>query len=542
MNRNPFRKPALALAAVFLASVLSACGGGGSDAPSTTTTVTGTVFASPVSGAAVTVRNAAGSIVAGPATTAPTGAFSVAVPNASLAGALRFECAGGTFTDEATNASAAGGRMAAYAEAGSLAAGSAIHLTPMSTLTHDLVVESGLTPAAARAACTSAFGFCDNTSIGPVNDNVVPGSDNVARRLCALRAAAFSRLALDLGLPADNQFALIDALASDLSDNVLNGRNGAGVVNMAPGVPLPEDVQNRFGGAFAAMWASAGNRTGLTADQIGSPAFAKVALTNTYRVEYVPGAMGPVQGRTDFRLRVTRRSDNTAVTGLDAGGLRLVPWMYMATKSHSSPIDNAIVETATPGEYACTVYYLMSTNMGSVSMGFWELRALVNGETATFHPTVGMPMGEVTRVVLKGTNDNAASSPVAPRSYFLFKDGAVTGSAGNHIFNVYVAAYDNQSTYPQLQVGTVLRDPSGTPWTVDNVALQASTDNTFAIGVVDGVNGSGAHWSFPGLAGLTAGTGRTVYVKLFVNGEQKTTDGFAASASNGFGTFTVTAP
>jgi hypothetical protein len=526
-----------------LAAAFAGCGGGGSGTPAAqSTTVAGSVYAAPVSGASVTVRNAAGAVVAGPATTTGAGAFSIEIPTSALAGALRFESAGGAFTDEATGSPAVGGRLAAWVEAGSLAAGSGVHLTPMSTLTHDLVVSAGKSAAVARAACTATFGFCDNVAVGPVNDNAVSGSDNVARRLCALRAAAFSRLAYDLGLPADNQFALVAALADDLSDDTLDGRNGTDNVDMAPGVALPEDVRNRFARALTAMWGSAANRTGLTADQIGAPPSSDLALTATYRVAYVP-VTSAVQGRTDFVIRVTRRDDNTAVTGLAASGdFRIVPWMYMSTKSHSSPIDNAVVESA-PGEYSCSVYYVMSSMMGSSSMGFWELKVQLSPtEFALFHPVVAMPSGYTARVTLKGVADNAASVPVAPRSYFLFRDGAPSGTTGNHTFNVYLAAYDNQSTFPQLQVGTMLRDPAGTPWAVTSVSLEASTDNTFATGVVTGVNGSGAHWSFPGLTGLTSGAAGHVYVRLVVNGEEKTVDGLADSGTNGFGDFALTAP
>jgi hypothetical protein len=540
-NQHPGR-PARTLALACLCSILAACGGGGSDTPAApTTTVTGSAFAAPVGGARVTARNAAGSAIAGPVTTAADGSFSIAVPTSGLAGPLRFDCAGGAFTDEATGGAANGGRMAAYVEAGTLAAGSAVHLTPISTIAHDLRV-AGKSRAEATALCTAAFGFADNTAIAPVNDNAVTGSDNVARRLAALRAAAFSQLARDLGLPADNQFLLLSAIASDLSDNVLDGRSGADNVLLS-GVPLPEDLQNRFSLAMTRMFANTGaNRTGLTADQIGSPAFAKVALTANYRIEYIPGTT-PMQGRTDFRIRITSRSDNSAVAGLvGSGAFRLVPWMYMSTKSHSSPIDNAVVDNG-DGTYACTVYYLMSSAMDATPMDFWELKVYVApAEYATFHPTVAMSMGDTSRVVLKGTNDNAASTPVAPRSYFLFKDGAMGGSTNNHTFNVYLAAYDNQSTYPQLQVGTLLRDPSGTAWPVEIVTAEASTDNTFVSGVVGGVNTGGAHWSFPGLSGLTSGVPGNIYVRLFVNAEQKTTNGFANDGTNGFGTFAVTAP
>jgi hypothetical protein len=518
--------------------LLVTCGGGGGGGTAATT-VTGSVYASPTAGASVTVRDGAGALVAGPVAAGADGAYRIAVPDNALSVALRFESSGGTFVDEATGVATAGGRLSAYVPGGTLASGSSVHLTPVSTLADNLVAR-GKTLAESRNVLASALGFYDNVSVAPRNDNATTmgGMDNVARRLAALRAMAFSRLAYELGLSADNQFNLIGAMGEDLADGTLDGKNGAVPVEVVTGLPLPEDIQNRFGNALAYCIANVSmNRTGLTADQVGSPPCGTVALTPTYRIEYLP-VDNAMMGRSRIDLKVTRRSDNSAVTGLVPGStLRLVPWMYMATKSHSSPVDNAVVETV-PGTYSFTIYYLMASATGTTSMGFWELKFVVDGETALFHPYVGMPAGDTPRAVLKGTNDNAASSPVGPRSYFLFKDGAVTGTAGNHTFNLFLAAYDNQSTYPQLEVGTVLRDPAGTPWAVDNVAVEASTDNTTWIG---GTNTGGAHWSVSALPGLAAPSG-TVFVRVYVNGEQKTTDGFAPSGPNGYATFSVPVP
>jgi hypothetical protein len=537
MKKTDSCPAALAAAAVALTLLLSACGGGGSDSPSTTTTITGSVFAGPVAGATIRVRNAADNlVVAGPVATGVDGSYAVAIPNAALAGALRFESAGGTFTDEATvTAATPGGRLAAYAEAGTLRDGSAVHLTPISTIVHDLRA-AGRTPAQARDNCVAAFGFADNASVGPRNDNSVMGMgmDNVARRLAGLRAVAFSQLARDLGVSPDNQFKLIAALGSDLRDGVLDGRFGVDNVDIYPGKPLPEDIQARFSDSLTACFLDPNvNRTGLTASQIGSPPMATVALTTSYRVEYIPVTI-PAQGRTDFRIKVNNRSNGTIAPGLP---VRIVPWMYMATKDHSSPIDNAIVDNG-DGTYACTVYYVM----GSAGMGFWELRVVVAGETATFHPFVGMPGADTARATLKGT-DNAASIPVAQRNYFLFKDGAMSGATGAHIFKVYLAANDNQSSFPQLQVGTVLHTPAGTPFTVDTITLDASTDNTFNSGVVVGTPAAGtAHWTLSGLSGLLSGQPGKVYVRLTVNGERKTMTGAPDNGTNGFATFNVTAP
>ena len=542
------RRPISALLMACAGMLLAACGGGGGGGTAGTTTISGSVFAAPVNGSSVTVKNASGLTVAGPVATAGDGTYSITLPDSALSGNLRFEAAAGAFIDEATGDNTVAGRLAAYVEAGSLGSAPAVHLTPGSTIVHDLVV-SGKTCTDARSAFAAAFGFPDNTSVAPKNDNNVTGTDNVARRLAALHAVAFSLMTRDLGLGPDNQFLLMAAIAQDLSDNTLNGMNGASAVDVVTGSPLPEDIQNRFERAVDKAYDNTAlNRTGLTADQIGTLPFSKLALTNSYRVQYIPGMMPPVQGKTQFKIRVANRSDNTAVTGLVASGsLNLVPWMHMATKSHSSPWDNTIVDNL-DGTYSCTVYYLMSTAMGGTSMGYWRLAVEIGDpggpETATFYPTVGMAMGtDTVRATLKGQNDNIVAAPAEQRTYYLFKDGAMTyDNVSTHTLNLFVAAKESMTSFPAVTVGTTLHDAGGAAWTVNDVSAEASTDNTFNTGVVNGENSGGGHWSFPGIAGLPRGSTGTVYVRLTVNGERKTTNGLAPSGANGYQAFSVTAP
>jgi len=535
-------KPCRILTAVLIVAcagpLLAACGGGGGGTSATgTTTISGSVFAAPVTGAGVRVKNAAGDNVAGPVTTAADGTYSVAVPNSALSEDLRFESSGGTFTDEATGSPVAlpatAVQLAAFVPAGTLRAGSAVHLTPASTIVRDLV--AGGTPYDnAMTAFTKEFLFADNTSVAPVNDNATGTTD--AQKLAALRAMAFSRLTRDMSLPPADQFPLLSEIAADLSDGVLNGMQGGTPLTVGS-VPLREDIQNRFSDALAGCFAdTTSNHTGLAADKIGVPPFARVAYTNTYRVEYVPDTMMPaaMQGKAQFRIKVTRLSDNTAVTGLvSSGGFNLYPYMHMATKSHSTPVDNAMITESPGGTYNCTVYYLMSTMMNGMSMGFWELNVTVDGETATLFPLVGMPMGtDTVRAILRGVNDNVDNALEPKRRYFLFKDGPVTGGDTVRLF---LAAYDSMTSWPAVAAGTtILHDAQGADWPVNSVLVEASADNTTWIPG----NDTGAHWTVqvPGLTGPTD----NVFVRLTVNGERKTTDGKPDSGPNGYIPFSVT--
>ncbi len=523
------------LLTILVLMLLSACGGGGGDSPSSgtagTTTVTGSVFASSVAGANVSAKNASGLTIAGPVTSAADGTYSLNIPTASLASDLIIESDRGTFTDEASALQTTAGKMAAYLKGGSLLAGSPVNITPTSTILHALVTKYGLTPDNASAVFNSAFGYTDDVSVAPKNAPLTATDNDTQSRLAFLRVAAFSQLTKDLGLPPDKQFDLLAAIAQDLADGTLDGKddNASVAVNS---VSL-EDVQCRFAIALATLQNdTTTNKTGLTAAQLGSLPFGKTVLTSTYKIQYVPGMMAAATGKTSFKLKVTKQSDGSAATGLT---ITLMPKMRMATMSHSAPVDAVTEDGSNPGTYHCTVYYLMASGPG---MGYWELRATIGampGESAIFYPPVGMPMGSTTvRATLKGQNDTVSGSMgPSPRTYYLFNDGGTSATS----FNLFIAAGENMMSYPAVSAGTTLHDASNVAWTVNPITVSASTDNATWVSANDN---TGGHWTISGLPGLTAGQTATIYIALTVNGERKTTDGKAPSGANGYATFTVT--
>jgi hypothetical protein len=96
-------------------------------------------------------------------------------------------------------------------------------------------------------------------------------------------------------------------------------------------------------------------------------------------------------------------------------------------------------------------------------------------------------------------------------------------------------------SFPAVTVGSVLKNQSNVSWTVGSIVMEVSTDKTTWVSAADLGNG---HWSAAGLTGLTAGTPGKIYVRLYVGDgtttEQKTTDGAAVGAANGYQTFNVT--
>jgi hypothetical protein len=308
---------------------------------------------------------------------------------------------------------------------------------------------------------------------------------------------------------------------------MLHSRSTFGIV---PRVPTGKILASALVVLFAAsMLAACGGGGG---ESSGNPN-RLVALTTTYRVVYDPGATTATEGKTVFTIGVTNRSTGADVSGAAIG---LSPLMHMTGMTHSTPVDDVIVDNG-DGTYTATAYFLMAT-MGSE---YWELAIDVNGETATFTPTVGMAMaGNTVRASLKGQSDTIVGSMgmgSEQRTYYVFRD-KLEGMAASRTFGVFLAAKETLLDMPALVEGMTLHDAMDVPWTVGSIELQASSDGGATW--ITGTNSGGARWEFPGLAGLASGTAGHVFVKLTVDGEVKTTDGAAPSGANAYADFTVT--
>ncbi|MGE5172744.1 MAG: hypothetical protein ACM3MD_02835, partial [Betaproteobacteria bacterium] len=270
------------------------------------------------------------------------------------------------------------------------------------------------------------------------------------------------------------------------------------------------------------------------------------SATPVYSVEYVPGTgmNAPKQGKTTFQLKITKQSDGSPATGLNPS---LDLMMHMTSgDSHSTPVDVVSESTTTPGTYNCTVYYLMASGP---TMGTWEMKATVNGETTTFYPDVAMAMGSDTvRASLKGQNDIISSmTGTEKRTYYLFNDGLASGmSMGSGTLNLFIAAKESMMSFPALASKavstTTLHDETGAAWIADPVTVEASTDG---INWTSGTNSNGGHWSVALMSGITSSVTNTIYVRLDVGknsgtAERKTTDGNADTGTNAYQTILAT--
>lgn len=279
--------------------------------------------------------------------------------------------------------------------------------------------------------------------------------------------------------------------------------------------------------------------SGLTAcsedDAVIDP---NIDRTTSYKVEYVPGMMVPMQGKTQFQIIVTNRSNGQAVTGET---VKAMPMMYMSDRTHATPVDGNCVESTTEGTYDCTVYYLMADTMNGVTMGYWELEIMIggmNGETALFEPSVMMAMGDTARADLKGVTDQVMNmmSMMEERKYHIFKS-SLKGMTGNHDFEIFIAATESMMSFPTLINGVTFNAGETYELTAHTIMVEASTDLSTWVTATDNGNG---YWTASSLTGLTDGAEGNIYIRLSVSNEQKTVDGELSDGTNDYATFKVT--
>ena len=510
-------------------AVLAACSSAETSTPTTTptaptaVTISGSIFASSVNQASVTVKDTSGNTVAGPVLTASDGSYSIDMLNTDLAGDLVFESSGGEFTDEETGTTnVAAGAMSAYVTGGTLANGDSVHVTPGTTICSELVTAHGKSSSQALNDFFSAFAYNPDISVEPVdiNDPAAMTAEDASRHT-GWTAAVFSKLANTLTLQPHEQFAMFEAMAQDLSDGKLDGVDASGAVSIGTtGKTLPVDINDQY-------ITAAGSFTTATAANL--------------TVTYTPPMMN-VHGKNTFKLTITENGN--PATGL-AGTLQVMPMMYMADRNHSTPMSDVITESA-PGVYDVTVYYLMpSRMMDGTTMGTWDLKVMANMKTVHFYPNINMAMMDNTaRVQLKGVNDTIIdmNGLEVPRTYNLFRDGnPVSVGANTYDFGIFIAPMENMMSFPALIDGmTLTSGMDGTPYLVNGIDIDVSVNGGSWMTNKDMDNGDGT-WTLNAIS-LNSGANE-IKVRLTVSSEIKTTNGLDAVAdTNDFATFTVTLP
>lgn len=265
-----------------------------------------------------------------------------------------------------------------------------------------------------------------------------------------------------------------------------------------------------------------------------------LSLTASYSVRYLSDLSSISEGKSTFSFSISDRDTDAPLSGLTVA---VMPMMDMVTgHMHDAPVTP--VTDNGDGTYTVTVYYLMPSAMmdGSV-MGEWELQIMIGGmagETAHFHPDVMMAMGDSVKVALLGQSD-LIMGMMAPESrrYFIFKN-SVMGTTGDHSFSFFIAARESMMSHVAVYENVTLNQGDMTyEYQVSPITVEVSTDGSSWTSATSSGDGN---YMVSGLTGLTDNVQGEIYVRLTIQGEQKTTNGSAPAGdgSNDYAVFTVT--
>jgi len=532
--QNLIRYTFLACSIGTLAACSSADNGTPAQTP-TSTTISGSIFASDVNGATVTAKKISDGSTVGSATSKTDGTYSMDILDTDLATDLVIESTGGLFNDEETGATGVtAGTMSAFVAGGTLATGDSVHVTPDSTIHANLITKYNKTPAEAQSAFFKAFAHNIDTSVDPVNitETASFNADDASRH-AGWRAAVFSKLANTLTLLSAEQFDMFAAIAQDLSDGTMDGMDASGAVLISTaGVNAPEV------------------NAPVLADYIAAAGSFTMAEAANLKVTYTPPMMN-VHGKNQFTLTITDTAGNPVTDLIGGTDLKVMPMMYMADRTHATPVAE-ITETvpSVSGIYNVTVYYLMPSRMqmNTITMGTWDLKVMANMKTVHFYPNINMAMGDTVRSDprLLGITDtivNMDGLPVA-RPYNIFRDGDPVlqgGSTTNYDLDIFISPMETMMSFPALTVPMTLQSGmGGTPLDVTSVSVEAEVNGVGGYHLASPM-GDGT-WTLNTLQLDNPGT-NTIKIRLIVNGETKTTDGFAVDPGvNDFTPFTVTLP
>ncbi|MDQ6954198.1 MAG: hypothetical protein Q9M20_01995 [Mariprofundaceae bacterium] len=537
---------------------------------STATTITGSAVAGAVTGDVV-VRTATGAQL----TTAKVtgGKFLLALAASALANELDFAVTG-TYVDEVSGKSVtltAANPLALRTAKDHFAAGTTgkAPVTVGSTVIRQLVAHGGKTLLIASTDFYTAFGYKPDLAAAPFSPySTTPTVATALDKAAAFRAGMFSQFATDLGLDAIGMPALATALAKDLEDGKLNGRdafNAAVTINITGGsidlyaLEKTKPMLSRLQIATSKFSGSSKNIAAVTAptsypaviyDAAG--ATKRVALSDgTTQINVTLKTANPTPFMPGFRnahithqVTLTNAATNAVIDVYAAGSPVIAvyqePMMWMFSgHHHSTPIGGQTNTSASAnGIYTLDTYYVMATAMANgVPMGLWEytvklVEAGGTTQTVTFHPKVGMTMGG-DLYFSKGTNSadtwtNALGTQ--PREYRTWLHSAIANPAGGHDLIVFVSTVDMSMVNgamsmsflpvsPTLTVHGALNSGTGMrpAVTITKVTVEASVDNGTTWNVLSPVIGKTGQYTIIGLAGLNKGVQNTVHIRLMVD-------------------------
>jgi len=244
------------------ATLLTACGGGGSSTPSANTTLQGSVFKGPIDAAQIQLMDQQGNLISD--VQSSNGTFSI-TNLTTLPDVIFLKSSGGSYTDEATgqmaNLSMQQGLQAVFTKTELmtiLANGDFIAMTPETTLMANLARDKMAAGTAPQQAIDDAKALIeaqllqgtDPTSMMANSDMLLRTGNlttalpaNNTEALARNRAISFSYETKNLGLSPEQVFELIQKRSDDLQDGTLDGVAQGNPLTIVP-TPNSDGTQN----------------------------------------------------------------------------------------------------------------------------------------------------------------------------------------------------------------------------------------------------------------------------------------------------------
>jgi hypothetical protein len=276
---------------------------------------------------------------------------------------------------------------------------------------------------------------------------------------------------------------------------------------------------------------------------------SQTLLTDTHA--FTVSSIDAKEGKSVFNLNL-KDDSGTAIASVTPN---MTPMMAMdeamGGHNHSTP-STGCTATDTDGNSQCTVYFLMpSVSANGNTMGEWSLNFSVPNSEGSVSYSPNVVANSTAKAQLKGGMDDQISSmamstmamtmdsmpSTEARTYYIFNNG-ISKIGDTSSVEMFLAAKESMMSFPALTDNVVLNIDTNNALTIDSqsITLKVSADKETWVNATS-LNAAKGTWKAEGITNLT----QTLFIKLSVNGVEKTTDGEVAGDDNSSTQISLTA-
>lgn len=277
--------------------------------------------------------------------------------------------------------------------------------------------------------------------------------------------------------------------------------------------------------------ACGGDSSSSNNDVKEAPKTTQTHKTETHAFTVSLPTAGAKEGKSVFKLNVKDLSGTAAASVVP----NMKPMMAMDAARgghhHSTPYTGC-TETDAAGDSECTVYFLMPSKMANGTvMGKWNLMFSLPDTEGSIDYSPDVSMNMMAKAQLKGgAGDKIPKMTMMEnRTYYIFNNG-ITKTVDTSSVELFLAAKESMMSFPTLTDNVVLNKDTDNALTIDSqsIILKVSSDKETWVDAtsLDAAKGT---WKAEGINNLM----KTLFIKLSVNGTEKTTDGEVAAVVDG---------